>query len=241
RAADRGRRRDTDRDATGARGRPCRAERRLLHRRRRPRDARKPKRPGRREPTREPRDPQARTGDRGARGPRLRSSGRRQGDRRPRARASALAQARALGAAHPAGGRRAGAAGDGADAPGRGRAPGRVSRAASPKLVAYATLGGLGLLAALVTGRPELAAIALPFRRARGAALVLAADPQVEVESVLERGRLLEGDEVGVELRLSAKHAVQRAEVLLVVPPALSLVDGRNPTATYASTHKPAT
>jgi uncharacterized protein (DUF58 family) len=116
-----------------------------------------------------------------------------------------------------------------------------VNRAASPKLVAYATLGGLGLLASLVTGRPELAAIALPFLAVLGAALVLVADPQVEVESMLERDRLLEGDEIGVELRLSAKHAVQRAEVLLVVPPALSLVDGRNPTAIYASAHKPAT
>ena len=60
-----------------------------------------------------------------------------------------------------------------------------MTRAASPKLVAYATLGGLGLLAALVTGRPELAAIALPFLAVLGAALVLAADPQVEVESML--------------------------------------------------------
>ena len=116
-----------------------------------------------------------------------------------------------------------------------------MTRAASPKLVAYATLGGLGLLAALVTGRPELAAIALPFLAVLGAALVLAADPQVEVESMLERDRLLEGDEIGVELRLSAKHTVQRAEVLLVVPPALSLVDGRNPTATPVSARKPAT
>jgi len=116
-----------------------------------------------------------------------------------------------------------------------------VTRAASPKLVAYATLGGLGLLAALVTGRPELAAIALPFLAVLGAALVLAADPQVEVESLLERDRLLEGDEVGVELELSARHAVQRAEVLLVVPPALALVEGRNPVATYASARKPAT
>ena len=116
-----------------------------------------------------------------------------------------------------------------------------MNRAASPKLVAYATLGGLGLLAALVTGRPELAAIALPFLAVLGAALVLVADPQVEVESRLERDRLLEGDEIGVELRLSAKHAVLRAVGLLVVPPALSIVAGRNPTATFPSTHTPAT
>jgi uncharacterized protein (DUF58 family) len=116
-----------------------------------------------------------------------------------------------------------------------------LTRAASPKLVAYATVGGLGLLAALVTGRPELAAIALPFLAALGAALVLTADPKVEVETRLERDRLLEGDEFGVELRLDARHAVQRAEVLLVVPPGLAAVEGRNPTATYVSPRRPAT
>jgi uncharacterized protein (DUF58 family) len=116
-----------------------------------------------------------------------------------------------------------------------------VTRAASPKVAAYAALGGLGLLAALVTGRPELAAIALPFLAVLGAALVLAADPQLEVETTLDRDRVLEGDEVGVELRLTAAHAVRRAEVLLAVPPALSLVEGRNPFATHASARRPAT
>jgi uncharacterized protein (DUF58 family) len=116
-----------------------------------------------------------------------------------------------------------------------------VTRTASPKLAAYAALGGLGLLAALVTGRPELAAIALPFLAVLGAALVLAADPQLEVETSLDRDRVLEGDEVDVEIGLTVAHAVQRAEVLLVVPSALALVQGRNPVATHASARRPAT
>jgi uncharacterized protein (DUF58 family) len=116
-----------------------------------------------------------------------------------------------------------------------------VTRTASPKLAAYAALGGLGLLGALVTGRPELAAIALPFLAVLGAALVLAADPELSVETALERDRLLEGDDVGVEIHLGAERAVQSAEVLLVVPPALALVEGRNPVATYASARRPAT
>ena len=116
-----------------------------------------------------------------------------------------------------------------------------MTRAATPKLAAYATLGGLGLLAALVTGRPELAAIALPFLAMLGAALVLAADPGLEVETALDRDRMLEGEEVEVAIRLDARHAVQRAELLLAVPPALALVDGRNPAATYVSPRRPAT
>lgn len=116
-----------------------------------------------------------------------------------------------------------------------------MSRAASPKLTAYAALGGLGMLAALVTGRPELAAIALPFLAAVGAALVFAADPELEVDTTLDRDRLLEGDEVGVQIRLRAAHAVPRAELLLGLPPALELVEGRNPAATYVSARRPAT
>jgi uncharacterized protein (DUF58 family) len=116
-----------------------------------------------------------------------------------------------------------------------------VTRAASPKLAAYAALGGLGLLAALVTGRPELAAMALPFLAVVAAALVLAADPGLEVETVLDRNRVLEGDEVGVELRLAAERPAQRVEVLLALPPALTVADGRNPAATHVSPARPTT
>jgi uncharacterized protein (DUF58 family) len=116
-----------------------------------------------------------------------------------------------------------------------------VTRAASPKLAAYAALGGLGLLAALVTGRPELAAIALPFLAVLGAALVLASDPELEVETTLDRDRMLEDEELELGIRLDARHPVQRAELLVTVPPALELVDGRNPMATYMSPRRPAT
>jgi uncharacterized protein (DUF58 family) len=115
-----------------------------------------------------------------------------------------------------------------------------VTRAATPKLAAYAALGGLGLLAALVTGRPELAAMALPFLAALGAALVLDADPELEAETALDRDRMLEGEEVEVAIRLDARHAVQRAELLLVVPPALESVEGRNPVSTFVSARRPA-
>jgi uncharacterized protein (DUF58 family) len=106
-----------------------------------------------------------------------------------------------------------------------------MSRAAAPKLAAYATLGGLGLLAALVTGRPELAAIALPFLAVLAAGLAVAGDPELRVDVEIDRERLLEGDELAVQLRVSAKRTVERVEILLSAPPALTVVEGRNPAA----------
>ena len=38
-----------------------------------------------------------------------------------------------------------------------------MNRTASPKVTAYAALGGIALIAALVTRRPELAALGAPF------------------------------------------------------------------------------
>ncbi len=116
-----------------------------------------------------------------------------------------------------------------------------MTRWASPKLAAYAALGGLGLLGALVTGRPELAAIALPFLGMVAAALVLAADPELEVEVGIDRDRVLEGDEVTAVIQLTAAHLVQRAEVRLALPPALAVAEGRNPAATHVSPARPAT
>ncbi len=99
-----------------------------------------------------------------ARRPRLRDPRRREGGRGARARPPPVAEARAVGAAGPGRGRRRGAARDGADTARRGRPAARgMTRGASPKLGAYAALAGLGLIAALVTGRPELAVVSLPF------------------------------------------------------------------------------
>src|SRR5262249_28345539 len=160
-------------DAGGARGRLRRRERRLLHRRRRPRDPRRVERAGRGEPAREPGCAQARARTGCARRPRLRRARRRQGGRRAGARAPVDAPARALGAAGSRRGRRRGTAGDGADAAG-GRA---VSREASPKVTAYAVLGGLALIAALILRRPELAALGAPFLVLLAAGLLASGDP----------------------------------------------------------------
>jgi uncharacterized protein (DUF58 family) len=106
-----------------------------------------------------------------------------------------------------------------------------LSRSISPKLGAYVGVAGLGLLAALATGRPELAVLAAPLALVAAAGLAFGGDPRVAVRARLERARALEGDELSLELELEAEHAVSRLELLVVVPRGLTVLEGRNPVA----------
>jgi uncharacterized protein (DUF58 family) len=85
-----------------------------------------------------------------------------------------------------------------------------VTRSASPKLGAYAALTGAGLIAALVLGRPELAALAAPFALFLAAGLALAEPPEVRTVLDLAPERQIEGDPVEVELNLQSPTAVPR-------------------------------
>jgi uncharacterized protein (DUF58 family) len=77
-----------------------------------------------------------------------------------------------------------------------------VTRAASPRLRVYAGLAATALMAAVVTGRPQLAVLATPF--ALLVAIALAGEPvELQGELRLDRDRALEGD------RLRATLAVQ--------------------------------
>lgn len=104
-----------------------------------------------------------------------------------------------------------------------------MTRYAAPKLGAYVGLGAFGLLAALVLGRPELAAIAAPFALIAGLGVMLAPEPRITVSVALDRERALAGDEVTAELELRSRRRVEHLEVVLVLPPGIELVEGRNP------------
>jgi uncharacterized protein (DUF58 family) len=104
-----------------------------------------------------------------------------------------------------------------------------MSRAASPKLGAYAGLAALGLLAALATRRPELVAVAAPFVVVAAVGLLSLRRPELEVETTIERERALEGDEVEIRVALEAATGAERVEVLLELPHELTVVDGHNP------------
>jgi uncharacterized protein (DUF58 family) len=93
-----------------------------------------------------------------------------------------------------------------------------MTRAATPKLGAYAVLAGLGLLAALATGRPELAALAAPFAAVLVVGLSLAEEPDVEATVEIERERQVQGGSVAAELALRSGRPLARLEVLLDLP-----------------------
>jgi len=105
-----------------------------------------------------------------------------------------------------------------------------LTRRASPKLVAYAALSAIGLVAALVVGRPEVVALTAPFLLALALGLALSTRPSFAVEVEADE-RAVEGDEVLVRIRIAATTAVARLDVYLRLPDGLRVVDGAQATA----------
>jgi uncharacterized protein (DUF58 family) len=106
-----------------------------------------------------------------------------------------------------------------------------VTRFPSPKLGAYAGLTALGLAAALALSRPEPALLTAPFALVLAVGLAGARRPRVRVRVEVEQERVVEGDEVGVTLRLTAAETLERVEILVALPHALEVADGSNPVA----------
>ena len=96
-----------------------------------------------------------------------------------------------------------------------------MTRTATPKLGAYTALAGLGLVAALVLGRPELVALAAPFVMVLVVGLSLADAPQLEWEFRLDRERQLQGETVAADLSVWTKRPIGRLELLLDLPEGL--------------------
>ena len=89
-----------------------------------------------------------------------------------------------------------------------------MTRAASPRLRVYAGLAATALLAALVTGRPQLAVLATPF--ALLVAVALAGEPlALEGELRLDRDRVLEGDRLRATLAVDNRGGGARVDVHL--------------------------
>ena len=105
-----------------------------------------------------------------------------------------------------------------------------MTRRASAKLGAYAALSAIGLLAALVVGRPELVALTAPFLLTLGVGLALSSPPRFTVELDVPE-RAIEGDEVTATIALTAQTAVDRLDVYLRLPNGIDLASGANPLA----------
>ena len=96
-----------------------------------------------------------------------------------------------------------------------------MTLSASPRLQSYTALAAVALIAALASGRPELAALATPFVVLVAVALVGLAPPAVDGVLRLERERALEGDQVGATLTVQGRGAGARVELHLPTTPRL--------------------
>jgi uncharacterized protein (DUF58 family) len=94
-----------------------------------------------------------------------------------------------------------------------------MMRLDAPRLVQYAGLAAVALIAGLALGRVELVALAAPFALACAVGAVLARDPQVTGSLALDRERALEGDEITATVELAAAAGgVGRLDLLLPLP-----------------------
>jgi uncharacterized protein (DUF58 family) len=104
-----------------------------------------------------------------------------------------------------------------------------VKRTASPKLGAYAGLAALGLLAALVLGRPELAVLATPFALVLFAGFVVARPPELRLSLELDHDRAVEGDIVTITIGLESRAPIERLELHVPLPETFEIVEGATP------------
>jgi uncharacterized protein (DUF58 family) len=93
-----------------------------------------------------------------------------------------------------------------------------VTATVSGRLGAYVTLGGTGLLAGLLLGRPEPVALALPFILAVAVGLALAGQPDLDLRVRLDRDRVIEGEEVELLVEVYARRPAARLEFELRLP-----------------------
>ena len=93
-----------------------------------------------------------------------------------------------------------------------------MTRTDSPRLVVYAGLAAIGLIAGLAVGRVELVALAAPFALAAAVGAALAREPQLAGTLALDRERALEGEDVRATLEVSGGENASRIDVLLPLP-----------------------
>lgn len=105
-----------------------------------------------------------------------------------------------------------------------------MTRAADPRLAAYAWLAAAAFVAALALRRPELALIGAPF--ALLVALGIGATaPRLRAWFQVDRERTLEGEELEAIVTVRAESAVDRVEVGVALPDGIEAADTPNPVA----------
>ncbi len=93
------------------------------------------------------------------------------------------------------------------------------------RLHTFVALAAMGLLVALATGRPELAALAAPFAVALVVGIAAAKPPAIAVAVEPDTDRIIQGEEVGVTVTVTAATDVACVELLLDLPRGVDVVD----------------
>jgi uncharacterized protein (DUF58 family) len=106
-----------------------------------------------------------------------------------------------------------------------------MSTVVSERLRLYLLAGAAGLVAALLLGRPEPLVLAAPFLLAASVGLALARPPRLGIAVRLDRERAVEGEEVELEVQVTAAEAVSSVEVQLVPPRGLVALPARSQVA----------
>jgi len=89
------------------------------------------------------------------------------------------------------------------------------------KLVSYATLAGIGLLAAVVFGNVAIVALAAPFGFALAIGLLNDVPRLPEVRLSIDTSQVVEGDRATIAVRITARQATPRCDVTLKFPAGL--------------------
>jgi len=89
---------------------------------------------------------------------------------------------------------------------------------ASPRLASFALLTAAGALAALVLGRPAIAALVAPFALAVAVGVAGARDPRLRLATRIASERVLEGETVELEVRVRAEAPIGWLELLPTLP-----------------------
>jgi len=97
---------------------------------------------------------------------------------------------------------------------------------ASPKLAVYAALAAVGLLAALVVGRPEPVSLATPFAIACVVGLAMRRVPRYAIDVTLERPRAIEGEIAYLDADLQAYSRLAWLQLVAPLPDGLELDSG---------------
>ncbi|MEO8272973.1 MAG: DUF58 domain-containing protein [Chloroflexota bacterium] len=100
-----------------------------------------------------------------------------------------------------------------------------MTRRPSPRLRAYLVLGAAGLIAGIALERPEPVLIVAPLLLAALLAMLLVEVPAVTATVSLASDRVLEGDEVRLNVELRSASAVPWLEIAVALPGGLRAID----------------